>query len=541
MDDVAHPWRWLSFAGGPLAGLAGGIGLVGGLVGPALAVPADPTPRVERLVVTLEASAVRSDRALIDPLASEGLAAVRAFAASVTPLVPNPADPALAAETGLDRFYVITLEPGVSAADVCALVPAPLRGSVVRPELGGPLVEVSGDITMDSAPQLENTVADPIDVPGVQPVNDPLFPEQWALRNVGQDIAGVVGTQDADVDAPPAWSLASGLIEPVVVAVLDTGVSETHPDLRQRLVPGINTADGSPDDTGDLVFSHGTGCAGVIAAEQGNNIGIAGVAGNARIMPVRIFNSFGFGYEVEFVAGLVHAADNGATIASMSIGFPFYSDAMAAAIEYAHGRDMVLVASTGNVNGQAVQFPALMDETIAVGATNNQDGLWANSTRGDEITLVAPGVNVLTTWDKTHERNTYKRQTGTSFAVPQVAGVAALVRGVAPHLTNDEVTWVLINSCEPVGAEGWTPELGYGRINAANAVALALSIGDGQCQVDIDGDGRFTLDDIEAFIAAFINGDPIADLVAPFGVVDFSDLEEFVDQVVSDCSGGDTP
>ncbi len=542
VDEVAHPLSCLSLSRIRSVGCVIGIGLSCGVLGPAAAGTNQPQVRQDRLILTLDASVAQTVRAGVDPLGAAGLDSIRDQAATIRPLFPNPGDPQLARETGLDRFYVITLESGVEAAELLARVPSDPSRATIRGEVGGQLLRPSGRASEFGA-AFQGVLADPIDVPGEEPVNDPLFPDQWALRNTGQTIDGFVGVADADIDAPPAWSLASDIVEPVVVAVLDTGVSPTHPDLEYKLVPGINVAsDGHADDTDDLVFSHGTGCAGVIAAEHNNGYGMAGVAGNALVMPIRIFNSFGFGYEVEFVAGLTYAADNGAQVASMSIGFPFYSDAMAAAVEYAYGRDVVLVASTGNVNGQDVQFPALMDETVAVGATNNRDELWANSTRGPEITLVAPGVDILSTWHTADEPATFKRQTGTSFAAPQVAGIAALVRGVAPQLTNEEVGWILINSCDPFdSSSAWDADHGYGRLNAAAAVARALSIGVDSCRIDIDGDGRFTIDDIEAFVDAFIAGDPVTDLVAPFGTIDQDDLGAFVDQVLTGCTGGGTP
>ncbi len=531
---VQLPWRYLFLRCKALLGPAGACVSVVAL----LATTAWSSPVVHRpgtLIVKLDATVNPPRAAGSDALRAAGLDAIQAYVHEVRSIGAAAADAELAAACGLDRYYVVTLREGVGLEAVMTLVPEGARATI-RPVMGVRLAGSDTPVAQMGTTPTGGIQSDPIDNVGQQPVNDALFKQQWALRNTGQIVGGNPGMTDADIDAPTAWSLVTNP-RPVIVAVLDTGVSLTHPDLVNRLVPGYNAADGDATDPNDLIFSHGTGCAGVIGAEPNNQLGIAGVAGVARIMPIRIFGSFGFGYEDEFVPGLMYAADNGAEVASMSIGYPFYSDLMAAAIEYAHGRDVVLVASTGNVNGQDVQFPALMPQTVAVGATNNQDTLWSNSTRGPGITLVAPGVDIITTWDTQSDRDAYREQTGTSFAAPQVAGIAALVRSVAPQLTNEEVGWVLINSCDDLGPGVWTEEYGYGRINAAAAVARALSLDGNNCRTDVNGDGIFTIDDIEAFVVAFLAGDPITDLVEPFGVIDSDDLSAFVDQVLAGCTG----
>ncbi|GJM19450.1 MAG: hypothetical protein DHS20C14_16630 [Phycisphaeraceae bacterium] len=441
-------------------------------------------------------------------------------------------DPEAAVRSGLDRFYVLTARSGADldalaqwVQDVSVIVASALPERFAAPDAVNPLfLRLHG--------RDENL---PEDNPGHLPVNDQYFPVQWSLRNTGQDVCGQVGIPGADIAAPGAWPF----VPPgsaVVVAVLDTGVSPTHPDLAGQLVPGQNFADGNADDTDDKALSHGTSTAGVLAARTNNEIGIAGVAPYAKIMPVRIFNSFGFGFETEFVAGVMYAADHGADVISMSLGYPFDSDAMKAAVRYAYERDIVLVASTGNTPGQAVQFPASMPETIAVGATNNLDVLWNNSTTGPQISLVAPGVDVWATWDTPSEPGSYREQSGTSFAVPHVSGTAAMMRAANPTLSNEEVAWALINSCIDLGDPGWDESYGYGRLNAKDAVALAIALGPVQCLADVDGDGRFTVEDIDAYVIAFLAGDPKADLAAPFGSIDTNDLEAFVAAALSpDC------
>jgi len=449
----------------------------------------------------------------------------------VTPVFQSLGNPQLAHEIGLDRYYVVESAGGTGW--VCTQL-ANLRSVVdsAEPDLiGGEGTGTASAFDTSCKTNADSTNPDTGNLP-----LDPKFGSQWSLLNTGQSIDGQVGDAGADVGALVAWSQDAHPSGPFVkIAVVDTGVSPNHPDLQGRLIPGFNTI-GDPDDTDDKGSSHGTHVAGVIAAVRNNETGIAGLASRVRIMPIRVFNEFGFGFESQFVDGVTWAVDHGADIISMSLGYPTATGLMYDTCMYAHESGVVLIASTGNTAGQGVQYPAKYETTIAVGATDNRDEIWSNSTRGPEITLSAPGVDVVSTWDTPSEPATYKIQTGTSVAVPHVAGTAALLLTVNRDLTPNDIAWVLNTTAKDLGEPGWDEVYGYGRIDAGLAVAGAITLGErGNCRLDFDADGRFSISDVNLFVVLFFEGDARADLAPPFGAFNTSDIQAFVDEVAERC------
>ncbi len=267
------------------------------------------------------------------------------------------------------------------------------------------------------------------------------------------------------INAPDVWEqdiTGNG----IVVAVIDTGVDYNHPDLDSNIWqnPGEIADNGIDDDRNgfiddirgwDFLYNdnypmdldldgHGTHIAGLIAAER-NDFGITGVAYNAKIMPVRVLDSFGEGELNNIAAGIRYAADNGANVINLSLGNEFYpSNLVNAAIEYANNKGSVVVIAAGNSGFSQPDYPARNADRwgIAVGSIDINGRMADTSNRAGSTPLdyvVAPGVDIYSTTPD----NTYDTLTGTSMATPQVAGVAALVLNTNPTLTPAQVEYIL--------------------------------------------------------------------------------------------------
>jgi subtilisin family serine protease len=425
---------------------------------------------------------------------------------------PPPADAALAARVGLDRFVALTSAAAIDTAGVSRRLAAAFPDLLVSAE------------------------AEAIMVSHSTPPNDPGYPQQWHMENTGQTIGGVAGLPGADISWPQAVAVMHTPRD-VIVAVLDSGVSVSHPDLFGRLVPGWNTTVNPPTTNTDdsHTQSHGTKCAGIIAAARDNAIGVAGVAANAKIMPIKIATNFLA--SVRWAAnGLTRATDSGAKVASMSWGYgagetdlPF----LRTAVEYADDRGVVMIASTGNIPTEPVGYPAAYPQVIAVGATNNRDEMFSATTRGPEMDLVAPGVAIYTTVDQSGNANGYGPEDGTSFAAPIVAGVAAMVLGINPALTPAQVREILLESADDLGVGGIDPVFAHGRINAYAAVREALASLPA-CRVDLNGNGTPDSGDLFYFLDLYFDayGPVVEPTVADFdndGVVGVGDLFAFMD------------
>ncbi len=284
-----------------------------------------------------------------------------------------------------------------------------------------------------------------------------------------------------------AWDFTTGRAE-VVIAVLDTGVDAAHPDLAGGLWtnPGEIPDNGLDDDGNGFVddvhgwdfadndndpaddHSHGTHVAGIAAARINNAVGIAGMAGGAAIMPLDVFRG-GIGAYADLIQAIVYAADNGAHVINMSLGAPSYSRGEEAAVEYAWARDVVVVAAAGNNASNALFYPAAHAHVIGVAATTAADARASFSNYGPFVAVSAPGVSIYSTLPGAH----YGYLSGTSMASPHVAGLAALIRSLNPTLRNDEVRALIESTADDLGAPGRDDYYGFGRINAARALAAA--------------------------------------------------------------------
>ncbi len=363
------------------------------------------------------------------------------------------------------------------------------------------------------------------------PPSDPFFSLQYGLHNTGAPIQGQPGLPNADISALKAWIGAPDGRQ-IVIAILDTGVSYSHPDVAPKLVPGWNcTGIGAPDDADDSwYFSHGTACAGVAAAIGDNGIGVAGVCWGARIMPVKVANAFGSSSETQAGNGMIWAADHAANVASMSLGFSdgiaFFHDS----VRYAYRKGLVVVAASGNSPGAPIAFPARWPEVIAVGATNNRDELAQFTSTGPQMSVSAPGVDIYTTWDTTAEPDSYHYETGTSMSGPFVAGLACLLLSANPSLTNDQIRFVIEVTADDKGDPGWDPGFGWGRVNAR--AALDAIGGPSRCRADWNHDGAVTSQDLFQFLQDFFAGD--ADYNGQDGTTS-QDLFDFLGDFFAGC------
>lgn len=280
--------------------------------------------------------------------------------------------------------------------------------------------------------------------------NDPKFSLQWHLPKI---------------QAPSAWDSTAGA--GITVAILDTGVEATHPDLVNNLVPGWNSVS-KTNDTSPVRW-HGTSVAGVVAATSNNSTGVASVAWNAKIMPIRITNlSSGNALWSDVASGLVWAADHGADVANISY-MVTNSSTVATAAQYMRNKGGVIVVAAGNDN----KDPGFSDSPymITVAATDSSDNKAEFSNYGNLIDVAAPGKGIHTTYTN----GGYAKAWGTSFASPATAGVVALIMAANPYLTPDEVEAVLEQSADDlIAGTEWHKYFGHGRVNAAAAVALAM-------------------------------------------------------------------
>lgn len=278
--------------------------------------------------------------------------------------------------------------------------------------------------------------------------NDPLFPA-WFLEKI---------------DAPNAWVTTTGNSN-ITIAILDTGIDTTHPDLVAKLIPGRNIYNDN-DDTRD-VFGHGTPVAGIAGASSNNGIGVASVAWGCRIMPIRISDMSGMASASAIASGLNWAADHGARVANVSY-YVTGNKTISSAARNFQSKGGVVVAAAGNYG---VQETTPDDQYIlTVGATDPQDVLYSYSNRGNNLDLVAPGNNTTTLIG-----GLYGAGGGTSFAAPVVAGVAALMFSANPALTPAELIDLLKRNADDLGPTGWDVTFGSGRVNAARAVSAAAA------------------------------------------------------------------
>lgn len=396
-------------------------------------------------------------------------------------------------EAGVTGDYFVRFAAGVSSDDAEALLSALDIGTVVQRDFAG----VSGIYRVQSQARDGLTLLDQTNLLSQLPEvvfaspnflvqgrlaltpNDPYYNSQWALHNTGQS-GGVV---DADIDAPEAWDTTQG--DPnIIVAVLDTGVQQNHPDLNQ--LPGYDaTGGGTAGGPGNACDNHGTVVAGCVSPKMNNNLGVAGPAPGCRVVSVRIgastlpcSNSFS-GQSADLVAGLAWAQGSGVRVTNAS--FSWFTDATVTE-QYTMTRNfgnMVHFAASGNDGAASVSYPASLSVINAVGNLTRFNQRASSSNYGIALDFIAPGTDIWST-DRTgsagYGSGDYVNETGTSFASPIAAGVAALVLSRNPAFTPDDVETIMKETAVDLGTAGFDNFYGWGRVNAQAALILAGTV-----------------------------------------------------------------
>ncbi|MET0519838.1 MAG: S8 family serine peptidase [Burkholderiaceae bacterium] len=281
-------------------------------------------------------------------------------------------------------------------------------------------------------------------------VSDPYMGSEWHLGKIGADTA---------------WDTSQGAGS--TIAILDTGIDGSHPDLAARMVPGWNIYDNNAD-TSD-VNGHGTAVAGAAAASSNNALGVAAVAGQARLMPIRIADANAYAYWSTVAQGLTWAADHGAKVANISYGGVSGSLTVQNAAQYMKNKGGLVVAAAGN-NG-IDEGIAPTSTMITVSATDSNDVRTSWSSYGSFVSISAPGQDIWTTT----RGGGYQAWWGTSLSSPVVAGVLALMMSAKPSLDATQQEGLLYSTALDLGPAGRDPYYGYGRVNAAAAVRAAAA------------------------------------------------------------------
>jgi subtilisin family serine protease len=282
--------------------------------------------------------------------------------------------------------------------------------------------------------------------------NDPYFGSEWHAAKIG---------------APTAWDSSSGA--GVTIAILDSGVDGTHPDLSAQMVPGWNFYDNN-SNTSD-VYGHGTQTAGTAAATNNNGMGVAAIAGGAKIMPIRIADASGTGYWSMIAQGISYAADHGARVASISFDNLLSSSSILSAAQYMKSKNGLVVIAAGNCGCSPNLAPSA--SVIPVSATDSNDQMTGWSSYGGYVAMSAPGVSIYTTT----VGGGYGQVSGTSFSSPIVAATVALMMSANPRLTNTKIESLLYSTATDLGSSGRDIYYGYGRVNAAAAMQAVLGAG----------------------------------------------------------------
>lgn len=370
------------------------------------------------------------------------------------------------------------------------------------------------------------------------------YPEvrYYLLESVSDPFHSSTWSHDT-IQAERAWDLSTGSSD-VTIAVIDSGFALNHQELSSKWhvndgeqgttqagdpcwtdTPQNKQSNNCDDDQNGRVddwrgydffhddndvsagttntsgagTQHGTLVAGTIGAAANNGTGSAGIDHSAKIMPLQVFDDDGNAFTSDIVAAIEYATDNGADIINLSLGSNGYDVPMEAAVQYAVDTGVLVVAASGNcaLNDEEfcntlaapgrMTYPALYDDTLAVGATTNTDTRASYSSYGSQLDLVAPGSGItpLPTYIAGNQVSAYATASGTSFAAPLTAGVAGLLLAQNPNLTPLELDDILTTSTDqPSGmsGSGFTTQYGYGRLNAHRATLMALA----STQADIE-------------------------------------------------------
>jgi predicted CXXCH cytochrome family protein len=312
--------------------------------------------------------------------------------------------------------------------------------------------------------------------------NDPYLPQQPGL---------------SVMQIPQTWDALPSMQE-VLVAVIDTGVDVSHPDLADAIwqnpgemgldANGRDKSSNGIDDDGNGKIDdwqgwnvvsnnnnvkddqgHGTHLAGIIGAQMNNGIGIAGIAPNARILPIKALDKNGYGSYSQVAEAIVYATDMGARIIELGFGGLGSSELLQNAVDYAMSHGALVIAAAGNGGANTTYYPAAYSGVIAVGAVDNQLSWQTFSSTGEHISLVAPGIGIYSTVPG----GSYAAFSGTSMSSAQVTGVAALLAGQPQFADTNLLRSALLNGAYDLGAAGRDPYYGFGVVHAFDALKYA--------------------------------------------------------------------
>ena len=269
-----------------------------------------------------------------------------------------------------------------------------------------------------------------------------------------------------------AWTYANG--SGVTVAVIDSGVDADHPDLAGQVLRGIDLVDPKGDGDTDLV-GHGTTVSAIIAGRNDDANGVVGIAPKAKILPVRVLDQENRYDDAIIVArGVRWAVDHGARVINLSLGGNGSSAALAAALDYAFAKDVVVVACTGNTSASSsagVWYPAREPGVLAVaGMERDGNALWSGSITGKETVVAAPATQLV----GAQSGGGYWKVQGTSFAAPMVSATAALIRSRWPAMPAGEVINRIIRTAKDRGAAGRDATFGFGLVDPTAALTASL-------------------------------------------------------------------
>lgn len=315
---------------------------------------------------------------------------------------------------------------------------------------------------LNNQPGIQFAEPDYILTPTATPEDDTYYSLLWGLNNVGQSVNGTSGDGSTDIDAPEAWQLTEGQSQ-VIVAVIDTAVDASHPDLQNVVYLSKQF------NRGAAVYDHGTHVAGTIAAND-NAIGVIGIAPNIKIMSLSFLGQNG-GYTSDAIKAINFARDNGAHIINASWGGGGYSTALKDAIESFGGPFVAAAGNDGSNTDGSPHYPSAYDSPniVSVAAVDNRGGLASFSNFGyNTVDVGAPGVNIASTYP-----GGYAYMSGTSMATPHVVGVLALMKSYQFSVDTPTLIQTLLDSGKPLAALNGVTQTGK-IVNAYNAL-LALS------------------------------------------------------------------
>lgn len=355
---------------------------------------------------------------------------------------------------------IVVFEEGVTSEEQAALLreTAAIRETEVLDALDAAIVVTSSEQASD---QLRND-------PRVKRVDNDV--EVYALGHRSSVPSQVVGWGMDRIGAPAAWARSTG--SGIRVAILDSGIDLDHPDLSRNIHGGYNAL--FPGRSADDDNGHGTHVAGVVAAVN-NSYGSVGVAVDTSLYAVKVLDRRGRGYISDIIEGLDWAVGNGMNVVNLSLGTSADIPSLREAVDRTSQAGVLVVAAAGNSGGE-VLYPARYDRVVAVGMVDAEGIVHRKSSRGEGLDLVAPGVDVYSTY----KNGRYREITGTSMASPHVAGVAALLFAAPQFCDADRDGWCssaevaerIRTTAVDLGPGGWDEASGVGLVNASRALGL---------------------------------------------------------------------